>query len=59
MSYAEMTHDLYLRDASDNNLVNASPLEEPGKFWFWLVISISLIFIFGTGTIFVYLSRSC
>lgn len=58
MSYAEMTHDLYLRDASDNNLVNASPLEEPGKFWFWLVISISLVFIFWTGTIFVYLSKS-
>lgn len=58
MSYSEMTHDLYLRDASDNNLVNASPLEEPSKFWFWLVISISLVFIFGTGTIFVYLSKS-
>jgi len=57
MSYSEMTHDLYLREAADNNLVNASPLEEPGKLWFWLIISISLVLILGIGTIFVYLSR--
>ena len=57
MSYAEMTHDLYLRNAPDNNLVNVSPLEESSKIWFWVIISISAVMIFGISGIFIYLSR--
>ncbi len=57
MSYSEMTNDLYLRNASDNNLVNASPLEDTTIIWFWLVMAISIAFILAIAGTFVYLAR--
>jgi len=44
MSLSEMTEDLYFRNASDNNLVNALPLEGPETTYFWLVVALGGIF---------------
>ncbi len=57
MAYSEMTYDLYLRNASDNNLVNARPLEGATEIWFWIVMAASLMVLMGIGVAFVYLSR--
>lgn len=57
MSYAEMNSDLYLRNASNNDLVNAQPSEKPSKILFWVLMSISLATLLGITAIFVYLSR--
>ena len=57
MSYAEMTNDLYLRNASDNDLVNAESLDKPNKILFWLVMGVSLALLLGIGIVFIYLSR--
>jgi hypothetical protein len=63
MSYSQMNHDLYLRDAPDNELVNAETLdgdkeEEKDKTWFWIVMSISGVILLGSLVGFVYLSRN-
>lgn len=58
MSYSEMTNDLYLRNAADNNLVNAYPLpEESTKILFWLAMAISATLVLGAGVTFFVLAR--
>lgn len=59
MSYSQMNHDLYLRNASDNELVNAEPLEQKenqrdSMFWFWLLMAVSGFIIVVLSLSFIY-----
>ena len=57
MSYSEMTSDLYLRNAADNNLVNAKPLEGENSFWFWFLMAIGVLLILGVAALFIILAK--
>lgn len=60
MSYSEMTSDLYLRNAPDNNLVNAKPLPEEesrAKMWFWIFIGVGAATALGVGAGFIILGK--
>lgn len=43
MSFSEMTYDLYLKDAPDNETVNYIETSEKGMVWFWIVISFAIL----------------
>ncbi|MFH0819608.1 MAG: DUF2330 domain-containing protein [bacterium] len=43
MNYSEMTYDLYLKDAPDNETFNYIETSEKGMVWFWLVISFAIL----------------
>ncbi|OGZ33007.1 MAG: hypothetical protein A2174_03390 [Candidatus Portnoybacteria bacterium RBG_13_41_18] len=63
MSYSEMTSDLYLRNAQDNNLVNAKPLEQEEqaarkRTWFYAAMAVGVMLILGAGGGFIILGRN-
>lgn len=45
MSFSEMTYDLYLKDAPDNETVNYIETTEKGMIWFWIVVSVAILLI--------------
>ncbi|MBI4708929.1 MAG: DUF2330 domain-containing protein, partial [Candidatus Portnoybacteria bacterium] len=57
MSYSQMTDDLYLRNAPDNDLVDSLPLKEKNPVWFWIAMGLSVAMILGVGAALVYLSK--
>ncbi|NCF75013.1 MAG: hypothetical protein GWO87_00820 [Xanthomonadaceae bacterium] len=61
MSYAEMTSDLFLRDASDQSTVNAPDVNKAKRnqmiFYVLIVISIFFTIILGFSLIYYFLKH--